>query len=179
MDAQAVETLINNAGFESQGSLNPSGLKTLSEVRDMCAADKCQHYDKNWSCPPACGTIEDYEEEMHAFDQGRIIQTVVELEDSMDWEGIYEAMEIHQDRVHKLANELSEFKESYMLLAAGACTLCPECTFPDEPCTLPDRRLVSMEAAGLNVTETCKLANVPYNHGPNTLAYTSCLLFND
>ena len=33
-----------------------------------------------------------------------------------------------------------------------------------------------MEAAGLMVYQVCEVADVPYNHGPLTIAYTSAVL---
>ena len=47
------------AGLSQAGELNVEALVFMPEVRDMCAADRCQHYAKNWRCPPACGSIED------------------------------------------------------------------------------------------------------------------------
>ena len=44
------------------------------------------------------------------------------------------------------------------------------------PCRHPDRALVSMEAAGLMVSEACETAGLPYYHGPGTISYTSCIL---
>ena len=64
-----------------------------------------------------------------------------------------------------------------MTLSAGTCTLCKECTYPDAPCRFPDKRLVSMEAAGLVVSEVCTQAGIDYNHGPQTIAYSGCVLF--
>ena len=61
-------------------------------------------------------------------------------------------------------------------LSAGACTLCTACSCPDAPCRHPDRALVSMEAAGLMVSEACETAGLPYYHGPGTISYTSCIL---
>ena len=54
-------------------------------------------------------------------------------------------------------------------------TRCKPCAYP-EPCRFPGRRLVSMEAAGLLVTDACNAAGVPYNHGRLTIAYTGCAL---
>ncbi|MDR0628659.1 MAG: DUF2284 domain-containing protein [Treponema sp.] len=30
-------------------------------MRDVCAVNKCMAYGTNWSCPPACGTLEECE----------------------------------------------------------------------------------------------------------------------
>ena len=46
-------------GFSHWGIFSVSALKFLPEVRDACASDRCGRYGKSWSCPPACGTLEE------------------------------------------------------------------------------------------------------------------------
>ena len=57
-----LQTLIKDAkerfGFEEAGALNVEALEFLPEVRQMCAADRCRSFNRNWSCPPGCGTLE-------------------------------------------------------------------------------------------------------------------------
>ena len=45
-------------GFSRFAAVEMSALEFRQEVRDMCAADRCLSYGRNWSCPPACGTPE-------------------------------------------------------------------------------------------------------------------------
>lgn len=57
-----MENWINKAldtGFSYAAPLNISTLVPRQDVRDMCAADKCGAYGKNWTCPPHCGSLED------------------------------------------------------------------------------------------------------------------------
>ena len=61
-------------------------------------------------------------------------------------------------------------------LSAGPCTLCARCTCPTRPCRYPSKRLTSMEAYGLWVSDICQKSGLPYNYGPQTLTYTSCVL---
>lgn len=42
------------AGFTVAAELKIDTLRFMPEVRDMCRADLCRSYNKNWSCPPAC-----------------------------------------------------------------------------------------------------------------------------
>ena len=46
-------------GFTHAVRLDVKTLTLLPEVRKMCAANSCGKYDRNWSCPPGCGTLED------------------------------------------------------------------------------------------------------------------------
>jgi hypothetical protein len=65
---------------------------------------------------------------------------------------------------------------------AGSCPICRDkegnihCAFPN-PCPTPDKRIGSIEAAGINVTLLSKSAGVTYNNGPNTVTYFSMILY--
>ncbi len=63
-----------------------------------------------------------------------------------------------------------------LVLSAGTCTICPECTYPENPCRYPDKQMVSVEAAGIVVTELCQLAGLPYYYGSDKIAYIGCVL---
>ena len=62
----------------------------------MCAADSCHKYNKCWSCPPGCGTLEECEKRVRKFKLGILVQTVGELEDSLDGEGMMRTEAMHK-----------------------------------------------------------------------------------
>ncbi|MEA5019126.1 MAG: DUF2284 domain-containing protein [Gordonibacter sp.] len=176
----AVFGAAKDEGFECWGSLPARLLEVNPEVRAMCAADHCRSYGKSWACPPACGTLEDYADTLRSFAACVIVQTVFALEDEFDIEGMQEAERLHKQRFGRFVEEakglLGQAAPSPLALGAGACTCCAQCSYPDQPCRLPDRAQVSMEAAGLLVSATCEAAHIPYYHGKGTISYTSCLL---
>lgn len=178
--ANVIERLIADQGFESVGTCAAGDLVVREEVRESCASGKCPIYGTSWACPPACGDIYEYERQMHEFETCAIVQTVAELEDDFDAETMMEAADLQQRRMHALVDAIDEagLSAETMALSAGTCTLCSKCTYPDEPCRFPDKRLVSMEAAGLVVSEVCLQAGIPYNHGPQTIAFSGCVLYN-
>ena len=171
-----IEEAILSIGFETTGSCPAADLEVRAEVRDMCAADKCQSYGKSWACPPGCGDIDGYQEMIDRASTCYVAQTVMELEDEFDVETMLEAAQANRDRFEALSRLLSEFAPEAKILASGTCTICKPCTYPDAPCRFPERRLVSMEAAGLVVSDVCTAAGIPYNHGKSTIAYTGCVL---
>ncbi|MBR2717482.1 MAG: DUF2284 domain-containing protein, partial [Oscillospiraceae bacterium] len=75
---QAME-LAREIGFTHWGIFPVSELKFLPEVRAACEVNKCGRYDKSWSCPPGCGTLEECESKARAFDWGILLQTTGEL----------------------------------------------------------------------------------------------------
>lgn len=168
--------VIESIGFETVGSCPASALKVRSEVRDMCAADKCRSYGHSWACPPGCGDLAGYQEMIDGMSTCYVAQTVMELEDEFDIETMTEAAESNRERFERLSAVLAECVPGAKVLSSGTCTICKPCTYPDAPCRFPDRALVSMEAAGLVVGDVCTSAGIPYNHGKNKIAYTGCVL---
>lgn len=163
-------------GFSYAAALDPSGLAVRQEVRDMCAADKCRAYGKNWTCPPHCGSLEECGQRLRGMTSGLLVQTVGQLEDSFDFEAMAETEKLHLAHFHALADLLREKYPGVLCLGSGGCRLCKSCAWP-EPCRFPDRACSSMESYGLLVNEACEAAGTAYYHGKNTLAYTACYLF--
>lgn len=171
-----IERLIETCGFDDFGRCAASCLEVREEVRDMCAAGRCGQYGKSWACPPACGSLQDYQELISQRSHCYVIQTVEKLEDEFDVETMMHAEQVQKARVFQLVDLLAEHGIDALVLTSGTCTVCPECSYPDAPCRFPDKRLVSMEAAGLVVGDVCIACETPYNHGKGTIAYTSCVL---
>jgi len=115
---------------------------------------------------------------MEGFRSGVLVQTTGAMEDDFDAETIGETYLRHKRNFGTLARQTRLLHPDCLPLTAGACTLCRKCTYPDRPCRFPKKRLSSMEAYGLLVSEVCVRSGVPYNHGPRTITYTSCILFD-
>ena len=178
MTREEAARLAETCGFSHYGFFPAEKLRFLQEVRDMCAAGKCQKYNKCWSCPPACGTLEEIREKSRDYSWGILLQTTAELEDEYDGENMMEAERLQKERFEAFCAALSgQEKDPYLPMGSGACGICKECTWPDEPCRFPKRMVSSMEAYGLVVSEVCQLAETPYYYGPLTITYTSCVLF--
>ena len=167
------------AGFDTVAPLDPRSLKFLPEVRSMCAADRCQSYGRTWSCPPACGPLEDWERKCARYGKGLILQTIGDREDSYDIEAMMEAAEENKRQTDALADTLLAEGAEFLLMGAGTCTRCEKCTYPDAPCRFPEKLFPSMEACGLFVSQVCTDNGVAYNYGAEKIAYTCCILFNE
>ena len=46
-------------GFDTAAPFDPAILEARQDVREMCNADKCMIFGKNWGCPPHCGSVEE------------------------------------------------------------------------------------------------------------------------
>ena len=61
MDIKKIEQMGMEQGFSHVVLLDCDTIELKPEVRQMCAADTCHKYDKRWSCPPGCGSLEECE----------------------------------------------------------------------------------------------------------------------
>ena len=145
----------------------------------MCEVNTCGAYNARWSCPPGCGSVEECDAVMHRYAKGILVQTVGDIEDSLDWEGIMEVKSVHDKRFLKGTEQLKKELDEVLPLGDGACTRCKKCTYPDEPCRFPELASSSMEAFGLFVSDVCKKNGVLYNYGPGKMCYTGCYLFEN
>lgn len=176
IDFEKVEKLAKEAGFEYTAYLDVGTMALLQEVRDMCAANTCGAYGKNKACPPECGTLEECRERVEKFHWGILVQTVGDVEDSMDIEGMLEATEAHKDRVLKFADTIRALYPGMLPLGAGGCTICKECAGPGKPCRFPEKKISSLEAYGIVVSDLCKQNGMKYYYGQDHIAYTSAFL---
>lgn len=168
--------LAKDVGFEAVCELNMDGMQVLPEVRDMCAADRCNAYGSRWACPPGCGTLEQCRNRIGRYANGILLQTVGTLEDAFDAEGISAASKRHDSRFKLLTHQVRRRLPGCLPLGAGSCTRCEVCTYPVKPCRFPKKMFSSMEAYGLLVSDVCTRSGMPYYRGPGTITFTSCIL---
>lgn len=152
------------------------------EVRDACVKNYCGKFNTNWMGPPAIGPVSELKIKASRFKQGLLFQTVHQLEDSMDYEGMINAGKIHEEAFRKLLDHIkTKYQFQDMLpLNAGCCSICPKCTYLDnEPCRNPSLAVASVEAYGIDVMALVKDNGIPYNNGKNTVSYVGLILFNE
>ena len=88
VDLDGVIHMAVSAGFSAAAKLDCGTIRLRPEVREMCSADKCHSFAKNWTCPPACGSLEECAEKVSRYKSGIIVQTVGKLEDEFDFESM-------------------------------------------------------------------------------------------
>ena len=177
LNHEQLAEMSKECGFTHSKPLDITKLEFLEEVRAMCNAKQCNKYGTSWSCPPACASLEEMRKRVLEYSEGLLVQTVGELEDSYDWDGIMEAGARHKANFGRMWDALENGHPSVFAMGAGACMLCASCTYPAEPCRFPKRMSASMEACGLFVSKVCTDNGLAYNYGQDKIAFTSCFLF--
>ena len=176
LDIEELRKIAEDTGFSHASYLDVSTIQLQEAVRDMCSANQCGMYGKNWTCPPGCGSLDECRAKLSAYSEGILVQTVGELDDPFDFEGMMAAESRHKENFMKMHDVLIEKYPDMLPLGVGCCTRCKECTYPDAPCRMPDKRISSMEAYGMMVMQVCKDNGIGYYYGSDKVSYTSCFL---
>ena len=158
-----------------------SKIETDTAFREMCRSNACGNYGRNWMCPPYAGEIEDLISELRTYSYALVYQTVSDLEDSYDFEGMMEAGERHNQLMCELRDQLkNEPLQRVLHLGAGGCRMCERCAKrDDEPCRHPDLALPPMEGYGIDVSSTTRSTDLKYINGANTVTYFGLILFQE
>ena len=176
MTDQALLDISRACGFDHAALLNVAALEFNPAVRAMCAADRCRSYGKSWACPPACGELEEIAKHAATYKRGVIVQTTGILQDDFDVDAMQETEQTQKERFLALVSIVRQEYPSCLPMSSGACTVCPDCTYPNSPCRFPHLCVPSMEAYGLIVSKTCENSGLSYYYGPKTITYTACIL---
>ena len=146
--------------------------------RDICAGNACGKYGRCWMCPPHIGRIDELMARVRACGRGLLYQTIHEIEDSFDIEGMGEAAAKHA-RVSQAVNDaVKPLLPTCLHLSCGGCNMCERCALADdEPCRFPDRALPPMEGYGIDVYNTAKPTGLKYINGQNTVTFFGIVLW--
>lgn len=148
--------------------------------RDMCASNMCGVYGKCYMCPPDVGDIDVLMGEVGKYDYALVYQTVTELEDSYDFEGMIAAKKKSYPLAQSLRKEFETLNiKNALHLGAGGCGVCKVCAKrTNEPCRFPEKAMPSLEAYGVNVSKLAGAAGMKYINGQDTVTYFGAVLFS-
>ena len=160
--------------------IKADSIETDSVFRDICASNSCGMYGRCYMCPPDIGDIDVLMAEVKKYDYALVYQTVSELEDSYDFEGMIEAKKKIVPITQKLRSTFSEMGISDVLhLGVGGCGICERCAKQTgEPCRFPDLAMPALEGYGVNVSALAKAADMKYINGQDTVTYFGAVLFS-
>lgn len=170
--------------FIALGALNAaatdvSRIPFEPNYRKLCESNACGKYNRCWMCPPLIGGIDELIKEAQSFETAIVYQSVGELKDCYDFEGMMAASKRHNELAAAIARETESMPFAKTLhLAAGGCRMCDVCAKEnDEPCRSPDSAVSSLEAYGVSVSELASLCNMKYMHGPDTVTYFGAFFY--
>lgn len=185
----ALKKLAISAGSTNVGFAKVSDMRFDRAFRAACTQNICGKYGTCWMCPPDVGDIDEMIKIAKAYDNIMVFQTISELEDSYDFEGMETAGKNHNkitvtviEGVEELlgprATPLEANTKKPLVMGAGACHVCVRCTKGDNlPCAFPHRAIPSLEVYGIAVSELAAASGMKYINGENTVTFFGGVLF--
>ena len=153
----AVLKLIQESEAHAFAIIDQTDIVYDYHFREICMRNSCGEYGKCWMCPPDVGDVNELMKKAQSYSYGILYNSVSQLEDSFDFEGMIEAKQKFNEIALKITDEIRELDGDILHLGVGACGICERCAKKDnEPCRFPDRAIPSMESYGIFVAETAK-----------------------
>ena len=150
------------------------------KVQSYCKNPKyiCPYYGHSWACPPVAPYLE---KEIMSYKKYYLIYIKFDLNkkeekgisNQFDYNYMREIMEVEMEKfLQEYQGKLKELR----VLWDGHCRICEkenkECSIElDIPCRYPDEIRYSMEAVGINVTQTVKNIDLDIEWPPITHVY--------
>ena len=177
--AELTEEVKRLGAFKS-GVIVTGEIVTDKIFREICLSNSCGMCGKCYMCPPDIGDIDVLMSSIKDYDYALVYQTVSELEDSFDFEGMINAKKSFYPIAQSLRDVFKEKGLSHVLhLGAGGCGVCEKCAKrTNEPCRFPEKAMPSLEGYGVNVSELARAAGMKYINGQNTVTYFGAVLFS-
>lgn len=147
-------------------------------LRHFCEVNHCGHYGKNYTCPPHIGDVDTVIAEAKGYKRALVYQTVNQIENSYDFEGMMAAAKNHSKVSKLIDQELEKENSDYLMLTAGGCDVCKVCALVEnKPCRFPERAVSSVEAYCIDVSLLARDCGMKYANGQNTVTYFGAFLF--
>ena len=162
---------------EQFNQFSPIDVKDLTfswEMHKYCERNACGKYNTNWMCPPGIGDLKPLISRYKSFQKGYLFNLVIPLSDAFNYEEMEQGRKVMEAKLKTLRKTLKTLP--FAIIGVGSCSICPSCTYPDNPCRKPEEATPSMEAVGIDVYQLASKAGLKYYHGPSTVTYFAMVL---
>ena len=137
--------------------ISPEEIVFTLKARDMCRS--CKRYGVKACCPPRVESLEYYKQSALQYKNAEFVYKEYQLKDYKDeaeagHESSLELQKFLLERRSQLTKEGLLFVTCY---GGGSCKLCKKC---GPVCVHPEKSLVPLEAAGIDVFATMKKINI-------------------
>ena len=180
MDNQIWLDAALQSGATKAAVINNEQIITDASFYDICEHGHCGSFGLCYACPPDIGPVEENMKLIRTFRYGLLYQTIGQIEDSYDFEGMAEVSRKHAATGVKLRKAIEHFyTEPTLQLSCGGCHICEKCLKRDNlPCRHPDLVMPAMEGMGIDVYRTTSSTDLLYINGQNTVTYFGLVLFD-
>ena len=175
MDRKLLEEQMSAQPIVQYDFFETEELVFTPRVRTVCEME-CAQYGKSWACPPGVGTVEECRERCLSYPHGLLVVTMTEVEDIADISATLATRGDHEAVTHQAEAILQAQGLETMGLSTEACSICPQCAYPDGPCRHPAQMYPCVESHGILVTEVAERLGLEFFNG-NLVTWFSLVFF--
>lgn len=177
--AKELETLAVKCGAFNATCISTRQIVLDAQFRQICKSNTCGRYGRCYQCPPDIGEVAELMERIKAYPFALFYQSVTEIEDSFDFEGMMDAAKEHSLLSQRIGEKLPQILSGKYLHLSSGCRLCDRCAKVDSlPCRYPQKALPAVEGYGVDVYQTIRNTQLKYINGQNTVTYFGAILFD-
>lgn len=148
--------------------------------RKFCEENLCGKYNVNYSCPPACGTVEEVHGRILDTTKALVLQSVYEIGSYDNKEGIQTSKKDLNLAILQLTQQLRNQGIDCFCLGYGGCPLCNPCKQVEgEPCVFPERRISCMSAYCIDVGKLAGKCGMEFAWVPEKLFLFGMIAIRD
>lgn len=176
-DSEILE-LARAAGF-SPALIAPADIPVNDKFRVFCEENRCGKYNANYSCPPACGTVEELHRRILAEEEALIVEMIFPIQGYEDREAIAQAKLTHNAAVRSLLKTLRQAGLEGFCSGYNGCPLCNPCKQAEGlPCAFPEERISCMSAYCIDVGELARRCDLPFAWSTDKLHLFGMIAFH-
>lgn len=150
------------------------------QFREACKSNSCGRYGRCYQCPPDIGEVTELIARVKTYPHAVIYQSVAQIEDSFDFEGMMDAARDHMQLSQRIQKQMKAMLPEGFLHLSSGCRLCERCAKEQGmPCRHPQEALPAMEGYGVDVFKTSAGTDLNYINGQNTVTYFGLVLFGE
>lgn len=179
MNTEELMALTEAAGFEQTAVISTDLLEFHPEYRVYCEMNLCGNFNRNYACPPYCGTPEEMEAKALAYRLAIVFQSITYVNNAMDNDETKKVKKEHRAKTMKAIRTLKEHGVEGMAIMPGPCSLCSACgQIGDTPCPHPDQVASCLSAYGIEASKMAEDCGMTYYFGDDTVALFSMYLID-
>ena len=168
----------NEAGLRA-AVISARDIPVDGSFRKFCEDNLCGKYNANYSCPPACGTVEEVHGRLLSADKVLVLQSIQEIGSYENKEAILKSKKSLNLTVLRLTEDLRKNGADCFCLGYGGCPLCDPCKQVEgNPCAFPEKRISCMSAYCIDVGKLAAKCDMEFAWVPEKLFLFGMIVFN-
>lgn len=179
ISSEKMISLAEESGF-SAAVIGSGELRFQFEFRKYCEENLCGNYNRNYACPPCCGTPEEMKAATEGFSGVLVLKSEARGINAMDETETRALKKAHNRKTAELVRKLKEEmnRTETLMIIAGPCSLCKECKLiSKEPCAFSMERYSCLSAYCIDVNELCRAADLELSWASDQASFFSLFLW--